>query len=161
MIPKRLETYFDYNDSYPTCSRTHATFCVFLPETIHPDELTERFGIQPSRTRVKGEVYKGKVREWPTSWFLESEGKVDSKDVRRHIDWILEQIKNKSEIIKQLQTEGSQIHLSCFWGSAVGHGGPMLDAGILKRIALLNIGISFDIYFEGDEESNIDEPRLQ
>src|SRR5215475_10644602 len=111
MMLKRLKTYFDYNDSYPTCSRTHATLCVFLPDTIHPDELTEKIGIQPSSIRVKGEVYKGKLRDWPTSWFLESEEKVESKDVRRHIDWILEQIRDKSEIIKHLQTAGSQIHL--------------------------------------------------
>lgn len=160
MVLKRLQTYFDYNDAYPTCSRTHATLCIFLPDTISPGELTEKIGIPPSKARVKGEVYRGKVREWPTSWFLESAGKVESKDVRRHIEWILEQIESKTEIIKQLQDEGAQIHFSCFWASAAGHGGPKLDPDILKRLALLSIGIAFDIYFDGDDANNIDEPRL-
>ena len=154
MVSNILKTFFEYSDSYPTCSRTHATLCIYLPDASNPNELTEKFGIQPSRTQVKGEVRKGRARTWPTAWFLESTEKVQSKDVRRHIDWLLEQIQDKSEIIKQLQTEGSEIHLSCFWESAVGHGGPMLDADLLKRIAMLNMGIAFDIYFADDNESS-------
>ncbi|MGE5250246.1 MAG: DUF4279 domain-containing protein [Bacteroidota bacterium] len=81
-----------------------------------------------------------------------------SKDVRRHIDWLLEQLEGESEVIRELQNDGSEIHLSCFWGSAVGHGGPMLDPGMIKKIASLDIGIAFDIYFEDDNESyNSDE----
>ena len=162
MISKRVKTFFDYDDSYPTCSRAHATLCIYLPDNSNPNELTERFGIQPSSTQVKGEVHNGRVRNWPTAWFLESKEKVASKEVRRHIDWLLEQLEGKSEVIRELQTEGSEIHLPCFWGSAVGHGGPMLDAKILKKIASLNIGIAFDIYFDDDNEaSEVDEPRVQ
>lgn len=160
MVPNRLDTFFDYDDSYATCSRTWATLCIFLTDTGNPDEITENLGVQPSTTHRKGEVYKGKVRNWPTAWFLESTGKVESKEIRRHIDWLLEQVEHKSEVLQQLQTDGAEIHLSCFWGSAVGHGGPMLDPKLVKRIALLNIGITFDVYFEGDDASETDEPQL-
>jgi hypothetical protein len=159
---KRVKTFFDYDDSYPTCSRTHATLCIYLSDHSNANELTEKLGIQPSRTQVKGQVRNDRVRNWPIAWFLESKEIVASKEVRRHIDWLLEQLKDKSEVIKELQANGAEIHLSCFWGSAVGHGGPMLDPEILKKVASLNIGIAFDIYFEDDNESkDVDEPRVQ
>ncbi|MBK9927102.1 MAG: DUF4279 domain-containing protein [Anaerolineales bacterium] len=142
---------FAYNDSYPTCHSTHATLCVYLPDSYDPNTLSTKLGIQPSRTQVKGEIYKGKVREWPTAWFLESETKLQSKDIRRHISWLIDQIEGKSEFIRQLQSEGSEMKISCFWVSAFGHGGPMLDAEIMKRLAELNVGVGFDIYFDGDE----------
>jgi hypothetical protein len=161
MVPNKLKTFFDYDDAYPTCSRTWATLCIFLPDTTSPDTLTKNLGVQPSITHLKGEVYKGKVRKWPTCWFLESTGKVESKEIRRHIDWLLDQVEHKSEIFNKLQTDGAEIHLSCFWGSSVGHGGPMLDPKILRRIASLHIGITFDIYFEGDDTGETQEPHLQ
>lgn len=161
MISKRIKTFFDYDDSYPTCSRAHATLCIYLPDNSNPDDLTKKFGISPSRTQIKGEVRHGQERNWPTAWFLGSKENVASKEIRRHIDWLLEQLKDKSEVINDLRNDGAEIHLSCFWGSAVGHGGPMLDAEILKKIASLNIGIAFDIYFEGDDEtSDADEIRV-
>lgn len=162
MVSDELRTIFGYDDSYPTCSRTYATLCIYLPNASNLDKLTEKLGIQPSRTQVKGEIRKGQVREWPTAWFLESKGIVESKDVRRHINWLLDKLQDEAEIIQQLLTEGSQIYLSCFWESAVGHGGPMLDAVILKRIVELGIGITFDIYFTDDNgSSERDEPHSQ
>ncbi|MFZ5905552.1 MAG: DUF4279 domain-containing protein [Chloroflexota bacterium] len=149
----RTRKFFDYNDKYPTCKRTYATLCIYLPDTIQPNTLSEKLGVQPSRTQVKGEVRKGKIKQWPTAWFLESQGKVKSKDVRRHIDWLLNQLEGKSEIIKQLQSTDVQMHISCFWASAVGHGGPMLDATLLKQLSEVNLGIAFDIYFEGNEKA--------
>jgi len=151
MNSTKIKSIFDYNDSYPTCHTTYATLCIYLPDTSDPNTLSEKLGIQPSRTQVKGEVRNGKVKQWPTAWFLESKEKIQSKDVRRHIDWLLEQLRDKSEIIQQLQIADSEVHISCFWVSAFGHGGPMLDSGILKRIAELNLGISFDIYLEEDD----------
>src|SRR5689334_16919083 len=153
MISQRIKTFFDYDDSYATCSRTHATLCIYLPGQSNPNEITEKLGIQPSRTQVKGEVRNGRVRNWPTAWFLESKEKVTSKEVRRHIDWLLEQLDGKSEVIRELQTDGSEIHLSCFWEPAVGDGGPMLDPELIKKLAPLKIGIAFDIYFDDNESS--------
>lgn len=71
---------------------------------------------------------------------------MQSRDVRRHVDWLLDQFEDKAEVIHQLQESGSEIHISCFWQSADGQGGPMLDPVIVKRIAKLNIGIIFDVY---------------
>lgn len=147
-----MQDYFEYNDDYPTCQRTHASLCIYLPDMEDPDLISKKLGIKPSRTQIRGEFYRGKMKEWPTAWFLESDSYVQSKELRRHIDWLLDQLQGKSEIFQQFMRSGVDIVLSCFWTSAWGHGGPMLDPKILKRLAELDLGIGFDIYFEGDDD---------
>lgn len=142
---------FEYSEDYPTCDTTHATLSIYLPDDYDPNILSEKLAIQPSRFQRNGEIRNGKVRQYPTAWFLESAEHIQSKELRKHIDWILDQIEAKSEVIHELRSTNAQVDISCFWVSAFGHGGPMLDSKILKRIADLQIGISFDIYFSGDE----------
>lgn len=141
----------DYNDTYPTCEETHVTLRIYLPEGSDPDVVTEKLGLQPTRTQRKGELRNGQIKQWPTAWFINSEEKVQSKDLRRHLDWLMEQLSGKQEVIRELQKAGARLDISCFWASACGHGGPMLDPRILKRLARLNIGLGFDIYFAGDD----------
>ena len=149
---KKSKSSFEYNDSYPTCQRTYVTLLIYLPDTQSPDTVTARLGLKPSRTQVKGEMHGGRKKLWPNGWFLTSEGKVQSRDVRRHIDWLLEQLDHKMDNIQELMHTGAEICISCFWTSAKGHGGPMLDPRILKRLAETGLGLGFDIYFEGDED---------
>jgi hypothetical protein len=161
MNSNKIKSFFDYNDDYPTCDSTYATLCIYLPDNANPTALSEKLNIQPSRLQTKGEIRNGKVKNWPTAWFLETSDQVQSKDVRRHINWLLEHIEDQSDIIKQLQNTDTEVHISCFWASATGHGGPMLDQDILKRISNLNIGISFDIYFAGDQINEIFNEKLK
>lgn len=146
-----MKSLYDYNEDYETCETTHATFRIYLPDDYDPNTLSEKLEIQPSRVQIKGETRNGKIKQYPTAWFFESTEHIQSKELRNHIDWILDQIETKSEVIYELQSINAQIDISCFWVSAFGHGGPMLDSRILKRIADLKIGVSFDIYFAGDE----------
>lgn len=143
--------YRKYDDLYETCEDTHATLRIYLPDGRDPKELTNLLGIEPSKTQTRGEVRNGKPKNWPNGWFLYTAEKVHSKDLRRHLDWLLEQLEDKVAVIKQLQREDFEIYINCFWASAFGHGGPVLDPKILKRISKINIGISFDIYFAGDD----------
>ena len=146
-----IKSLVEYHDDYATCHSTYATLCIYPPETGDPAALSEKLGLRPSRTQVHGEEVHGKLKNWPSAWFLGTQGKVETNELRRHIDWLLEQVEDKAEVIQTIQAEGAEVHLSCFWVSAFGHGGPMLDPHILKRLARLNIGISFDIYFAGDK----------
>ena len=43
------------------------------------------------------------------------------------------------------------MHISCYWVSAFGHGGPVLSPDIMKRLAAFGLGVSFDFY-SGDNE---------
>ncbi len=79
-------------------------------------------------------------------WFLCSEGNVESKDVRRHVVWILDQLTGKENELRQLQDEGYDMYVFCYWLSASGHGGPELDHEIMRRLVSLRLDIAFDVY---------------
>ena len=74
-----------------------------------------------------------------------------SLDVRRHLDWLLDKIEPSGHQIRKLQArEDVRMGIKCVWWSAAGHGGPALDPSHMRRMAALNLEISFDIYFFGD-----------
>ena len=125
-----------------------------------PNAISEQLGITPTHTQVRRPATLSKDnkprRARPAAWFLETEDQVQSKDVRRHIDWLLNQLDGKSEAVQQLQAAGCEMTISCFWVSALGHGGPMLSPEMMKRLADFGLGIDFDIYFD-DETTQVSE----
>jgi hypothetical protein len=79
-----------YRDDYPTCEETYATLCIYRDD-LEPNVVTERLGVSPSKTQRKGET--GLLDSVPVGgWFLSSKGHVESRDVRRHIVWVLDQL---------------------------------------------------------------------
>jgi Domain of unknown function (DUF4279) len=138
----------EYDDAYPTCERTYATLCIYLPDQCNPGTITNILGIKPTRIQIKGEVHQGAVKQWPSAWFLSSEGCIESKDVRRHVDWLIEHLASKEGIIHKLQAMGSKISISCYWLSSKGNGGPALSPITMRRLAELEIEIWFDVYFD-------------
>ena len=77
-----------YNDDYKTCSTTYATLRII---GLSPDEVTLRLGVSPTDSFARGDV-RHAARMRHDGWFLSSKEAVDSKDVRRHLDWILDQL---------------------------------------------------------------------
>ena len=112
-----------YDDDYPTCADTFATLR-FYHEACTPDAVTEALGISPSRTQAKGQnTVNGKqVQRRVSGWFLCSRDEVQSKDIRRHIDWILDQVSELRNEFVRLNQEGWRSDISCYWLSH-GHGG--------------------------------------
>src|SRR5688500_8918020 len=122
-----MEAQTPYDDDYATCVATSAWLRV-MSESLLPTAVTACLGVQPSRTQVRGELPQ------PTSkhpfkyggWFLESKGHVQSRDARRHIDWLLLQLQGKAAAIAQLKAQGHLVDVCVYWES-VGQGGPTLD----------------------------------
>lgn len=85
---------------------------------------------------------------WPTAWFLETDRVIASKDVRRHVDWLIEQLTGKEEIVRQVLANQGRVEVSCYWFSSNGHGGPMLSPYTMGKLSELGIGIWFDVYFD-------------
>ena len=143
-----------YDDDYATCSRTYAELRIYHDD-LDPERITGLLGIQPSQTQVKGRAYtKPSGREFTPpigGWFLSTEGLIASKDVRRHVDWILDRLTGKEETLRRLQAEGNSMDILCFWMSADGHGGPTLSPGIMRRLGELELEIGFDIYGPYDD----------
>lgn len=143
----------EYIDDYGACERTYATLCVYT-QAMDPAAVTEWLGVQPSRWQRVGElpsvasVSRGRISRPATlnAWFLSSENHVTSRDVRRHIDWVLDQIAGKSEALFVLQERGCIMDVSCFWRSACGHGGPTISPAQSRKLAEFNLDLGFDIY---------------
>jgi len=140
----RRTTAEQYDDAYPACHSTYATFRVYTG-TTPPARITSILGLQPSELSVQDHAHVN-------GWMLSTKNQVESRDVRRHIDWLLERLRSKQEQLHLLQAETDVwIDVFCYWNSAQGQGGPSLDAEQMRALADLNLGIGFDCYFTSTE----------
>lgn len=144
-----------YDDDYGTCERTYATLLIY-PVRTDPEAITGRLGIEPSYWQRKGGPEPGSRRQPPRTaeidlWSLSTKGRFESRDSRRHIDWLLDQVEGKAVELRSLQAEGARIVVSCYWLSSSGHGGPTISPGQMRRLGALNIELWFDVYFVGED----------
>ncbi len=134
----------EYNDDYPTCSSTYATLRIY-PGDVPLDDITSRLNVTPTSTQAAEERPPG-ATNLPAGWFLDSKGNVESRDIRRHLDWILDQIADKSDAFDALRDAGVQADISCYWATASGHGGPSLWPAQMVILGSLGLEIWFDVY---------------
>jgi hypothetical protein len=108
-----------------------------MGEELDPRAVTVALGVEPTRTQVRGELpAPGSKHPYKYSgWFLETQGNVQSRDVRRHIDWLLSKVGGKGAAFSKLRSEGHLTDVCCPWYS-IGQGGPTLGAA---QIAALSI----------------------
>ena len=144
------------DDDYATCERTVAKLLIY-PGKLNPDEISRTLEITPSETRTKGRQYTNSLgRTWScplNAWFLSSEGMVSSKDLRRHLNWLLDQVEPKGLQLLELQNEpGLGMTVNCVWWSVGGQGGPTLWPEQMERLAKLNLECAFDISFFGSDD---------
>ena len=140
-----------YDDNYSACEETFSTLRMYH-DKVTPSEITQRLGVQPSKYFAKGDIRtkRGKLYEI-NGWFLSSEHKVDSRDPRKHIDWVIDQIWNKKEVVLQLIQEGWSADISSYWVSSSGNGGPTLSPYQMERLAKLDIEVWWDVYLSYDD----------
>jgi len=146
-----------HNDDYPTCERTLAELLIY-PEVLDPNAITDRLGITPTQLNVKGveqATPSGRMVPAPRSlWALSSEGQVDSLDVRRHLDWLIERLMPARQALLELQlVPRTRMGVNIIWWSAHGTGGPTLWPEQMAGLAELGLEVSFDVSFFGPEDA--------
>jgi hypothetical protein len=143
----------DYDDTYSTCSETFVSLRV-LPGELGVPSVSSALGLEPTQAQVhrpRAESQSGRATAAvPAGWFLSSKGLVESKDVRRHLDWLLDQLIPKAEALQRLRSRGAIIDVSCYWVSAHGHGGPALSAAQSAKLATLELDLWFDVYCDAE-----------
>jgi Domain of unknown function (DUF4279) len=141
----------DAGSDYPTCERCYASLCMTTGDR-DPDEVSRYLHIEPTMTQRKGEPARaGSERINPHGgWSLSSKGCVDSKDLRKHLDWVFDEIGERKPQLESLRQVGCEMRVWCYWLSKAGHGGPTLSVPQVKRLAELELEICLDIYFLGD-----------
>jgi hypothetical protein len=136
-----------YDDVDPTCERTLASLRIY--SALTPDAVSNVLGIPPDDAFARGDLAIGqrtgttRIRKF-SGWFLSSEGKVESRDLRRHLDWLLSKLEPRAAGLAQLQaTEGVSMNVTCIWWASSLGGGPTLWPMQMRALAELNLECSF------------------
>ncbi len=138
---------YSFNDSYATCLETHSALRIFS-DSICPSEMTAMLDLQPTSLFKKGEVFgMAQLARKANGWFYSTKGSVQSRDTRRHIDQVLDALEPRRTGLQALIKLGCKIDICSYWLSA-GHGGPSVEHEQMKRLAELEIGVWWDVYFD-------------
>lgn len=132
-----------YDDAYPSCEGTCATLRIF-PRALDPDEVTKRLGVEPTATQ-REVARPGAAPARLHAWLLSSEGQVDSRDLRRHLDWIVGKLAGKGPSLDALRREGAVMDVGCVWLSSQARGGPTLSTPQMQALASLGLEVWLDV----------------
>jgi hypothetical protein len=130
--------------------RVHASLRLFH-EDLDPEELTETFGIRPTRSHRKGDcrIDKRGRRFSPFrkgSWRLDSETHVQAKDIDSHILWILDEMSHCVGAIHKLQALGYDTDVMCGWFANADNTCPSLEVETMRRLSVFRLACWFDVY---------------
>jgi hypothetical protein len=139
--------------------RVRATFRIYHPD-LEPEQLTELLEITPSIAWRSGEdAYGWRKRpgfKAPSGgWLLSSRTVMRGNNASSHIDWLLDQLAGKANMIKDLQNRGFMIDVVVGWHATSWNTTPALSPDLMRRLAKLNLPIWFDVYLFGSEEKEI------
>ena len=138
----------EFNHAFSSCERCYVTLCIYHPSKS-PDEITSVLSIQPTWKQRVGDKLRAGKSITLNGWFLTTKEKIDSKDVRAHIWDLIKKIESKVDVIKGMIDQGCEIRMTCFWDSASGNGGPIIDVKTMFALSALQIELDFDIWFSG------------
>ena len=85
-----------YNDDYPNCDPKHATLCTYHRD-LEPQHISALLGIEPTESFRRDPKSSGGASRKRGALFLSFEHTVLSRDVRRHVDWLLDRLTGKAE----------------------------------------------------------------
>jgi hypothetical protein len=154
-------SYFSpFNDEDESVLRTCAQLLIY-PGRLHPSAVTRMLGVTPTRTVAIGERINpsserlGRVN----GWFLSSEDFVESKDLRRHLDWLIALVSPARSALFELQViDDVRMYVKCPWWSGTGGGCPHFWPQQLRGLADLNLECTLDFadYSERDDDQGGD-----
>ncbi len=139
------------DDNYETCERTKACLRIHCGDRS-PHIFSKILGLGPTKIIEVGvRSHHSLSPDAPIGqvnlWILDSESTVQSKDLRAHLEWLLDKVEPSSQQILQLREEGLLMDISCVWWSKFGEGGPTLWPTHMRRIAQLDLELSIAFAF--------------
>jgi len=138
-----------YDDDFPSCEKTYATLRA-LSASGDPHAVTNALAAEPSECWRKGDHRHGASAP-RSGWLLTTEAFVQSRDLRRHLDWLVDRFGSRRPELAGLRSTGWALDVPCYWLSAYGHGGPTIDSKQMTVLAQLELSLWLDVYFlKGD-----------
>ena len=146
----------DYDDNYSTCSKTSADFRI-KHDLLDPNYISQLLGLSPSWGGMKGDVWTGISRPSRFGiWALSTEGNVVSRDLRRHIDWLVGQLEGKESALALLKEQDYSMDVFCNWIRLGGTGGPTLSPRNMGGLAVLGLELAFEFWSINEQEDEED-----
>jgi len=129
-------------DKWATAAlRIHST-------VLSAQKITEALKTEPTSIRVKGELLSPRNPRSAVCeahlWVLES-GLDARSSIENHITQLVQFIEQKLPILEALMKD-CNIDLFCGYSSGSSQGGIMLEANLMKRLAIIPIDLMIDIY---------------
>ena len=123
-----------------------ATF-ILRGKGLDPHDVTSSLGISPSRSFKRGD-WRTETDKWTINhWSLTSQNVIQSGNLSVHLEWLLDQLEPvNSKLIEILERNGINSEISCFWIFPTEHEEFELSSELMKKIASLDVKLSFDIY---------------
>lgn len=137
----------EFRDDYPTCEETFVTLVV-ASRKMHWGLISASLGMEPTRLNETAKALNPSV---PYLWMFCTQGLVESKDARRHLWYLFSKLEEIEGSLQDLRDHGCRTEISCFWVSASGHGGPLIDSKTASQLAAYGLDLSFD-FFDGSME---------
>ncbi len=126
----------------------------FVGDSVNPKVITSKIGIQPSKTRVKGDVVeKHPDRTHPTGfWGLDSSISPNCP-LEEHLRHLLDILDPQASAIKEFSKVGLCPSFFCGFFTAKAEFGTLvkLEADTLKRVADIGAALELHIYCCGEE----------
>lgn len=145
-----------YDDNYSTCKETSAAFRIAHP-LLDPDTISAQLQLVPSWAWRKGELKEPRGRPARIGmWALDTNGSVQSRDLRRHLDWLINHLHDKLDVLEQFRLSGYEMDIFCLWVRLGGTGGPTLSPHNMFGLANLHLPIGFEFWSVNDEEDDDD-----
>lgn len=161
MVDKFSSRITDMNSEYGTCAICYASIVIYLG-TLTSRTVTKLFEVQPTYVVSKDIMTNSGATIFCQSsqqcWVLSSKNKINSKDLRDHVNWILKKIEPRAIIAFHYlqQREDVKMKMHCTWFSREESwmgGGPVLWPEQLEIIADLNLELAFNVFFGfGDDQ---------
>ena len=129
----------------------HVDFDLTAPE-LDPDKVSLALKLKPFRSARCGDERRnftgGLLKPHDEGWWqLSTEGKVKSKDINKHFEYLLKGLVPHREIILDFAKNG-KTHFDVLWENTYLYAGsgPLISSDCIKGMAALNADIGFDIY---------------
>jgi hypothetical protein len=134
-----------------TIRRVRVGFDLTAPK-LDPDAVSLALKIKPTnsakrgdeRRNIKGTLLQPHKEGW---WQLSTQGKVKSRDINKHFEYLLKKLLPHRETILSFAKNG-KTYFGVFWENTYLYAGngPLISSQSIKGIAGLNANIGFDIY---------------
>lgn len=132
--------------TYPSCDDVYVELVVYN----NFDDLPEN-NIEINFKQKKGDVIESSLGRKRTAtidlWTISSDNKVNSKDARDHLDYILNILQKNEEFFKNIiRIKKTKTVLKCVWFAKGYGGGPVVDCCQLRIISDFDLDLVFSFY---------------